>query len=95
MDSKGSATIELGIILIISILIIGITLTSFENATDKIIESQKDENIEMLISEVADNLINNPGKPENWPEIKKGTPATIQEFLFLSIKIILAIIQIL
>ncbi|WP_407391859.1 hypothetical protein [Methanobrevibacter sp.] len=74
MDSKGSATIELGIILIISILIIGITLTSFENATDKIIESQKDENIEMLISEVADNLINNPGEPENWPEIKKGTP---------------------
>lgn len=74
MDNRGSATIEIGIVLIIILLIIGVTLTSYENTTDKIVNLQEKENMEMLTSEFVDNLINNPGMPENWYESGKGTP---------------------
>lgn len=74
MDNKGSITIELAIVLIVVLLILGVVLTSFENSTDKIVKQQENENIELLISEVVDNLINNPGEPNNWYEIEKGTP---------------------
>lgn len=74
MDNRGSATIEIGIVLIIILLIIGVTLTSYENTTDKIVNLQEKENMETLASEFVDNLINNPGMPENWYESGKGTP---------------------
>ena len=74
MDSKGSGTVEIAIVLIVILLIGGIVLSSFENVTNKIVSSQEKENMEILTSEVADNLINNPGVPENWFEILKGTP---------------------
>ena len=74
MNNRGSATIEMAIVLIVIILIIGIVLSSFENATDKIVDAQERENMEILTSEVTDNLINNPGVPDNWFENLKGTP---------------------
>lgn len=74
MDSKGSVTIELGIVLVILILIIGVMLAAFENTNEKIMNAQNRENIETLITEVVDNLINNPGSPDNWHERVKGTP---------------------
>lgn len=74
MDSKGSMTIELAIVLIMIVLIIGVTMTALQNSTEKITKAEETQNIEKLIGEVADNLINNPGSPENWHEIKKGTP---------------------
>ena len=63
MDNKGNMMIEAGIVLIILLLISGIFLASFENATDKIVKTQ--ENMETLLAETVDNLINNPGDPEN------------------------------
>lgn len=74
MDSKGNMIIEVGIVLIIILLISGIVLTSFENTTGKIVNVEEKENMEILVSEVADNLINNPGIPDNWFESGKGTP---------------------
>lgn len=65
---------EIGIVLIIVLLIIGVTLTSFENTTDKIVNLQEKEKMETLTSEFVDYLINNPGVPENWYESGKGTP---------------------
>ena len=55
------------------LLISGIVLTSFENTTEKIVNVEEKENMETLLSEVVDNLINNPGVPDNWFESGKGT----------------------
>ncbi|MDO5832532.1 MAG: hypothetical protein Q4Q14_06790 [Methanobrevibacter sp.] len=74
MDSRGSMAIELGIVLVLILLISGAILISVENTTDKILNAEEKENMEALASEAVDNLINNPGVPDNWHEIKKGTP---------------------
>ena len=73
MDNRGSMSMELAIILMIIIMIIGVTLMAIENTTDKVINAEKSQNLEKLTSNVVDNLINNPGNPENWHEIEKGT----------------------
>lgn len=74
MDSNGNLIIEIAIAAVIILLICGAILTSFENTTNKIVSAQEKENMETLISEGVDNLINNPGIPDNWFEISKGTP---------------------
>lgn len=66
--------IEIGIVLIIILMIFGVIINSMENATEKIVKVQESNNIEKLLTEVIDNLINNPGVPENWNEYDKGTP---------------------
>ena len=65
--------IEIGIILIILLVIFGVILNSVENSTQKVIREVEVNNMEKLTSEVIDNLINNPGVPDNWNEYKKGT----------------------
>ncbi len=74
MDNKASSTIEIAIVLIVVLLISGTVLSSFENATDRIVNAQERENMEILTSQVVENLINNPGVPDNWFESLKGTP---------------------
>ncbi len=74
MDNRGNMMIEVGLVLIMTLLISGIVLTSFENSAEKIVNIEEKENMEVLISEVVDNLINNPGIPDNWFESGKGTP---------------------
>lgn len=66
--------IEIGIILIIILVIFGAILNSIENSTEKVIKEVEANNMEKMISEVVDNLINNPGVPDNWNEYGKGTP---------------------
>lgn len=66
--------IEISLILIVILLIFGVILTSLENSTEKVIKASEINNIEKLTSEVLDNLINNPGVPENWNENGEGTP---------------------
>lgn len=66
--------IEIAIVLIVILMIFSIVLSSFENTTEKIIKTEEINNMEKLISEVSDNLINNPGVPDNWNEYGKGTP---------------------
>lgn len=74
IDNNGNMTMEITVVLLIVLLIIGVTITSYENITDKIIKTQEKENMEILTSEIVDNLINNPGVPEKWFEYGKGTP---------------------
>ncbi|WP_432645115.1 type II secretion system protein [Methanobrevibacter sp.] len=74
MDNKGSITIEITVVLLIVLLIFGAILSSYENTTDKITKTQEKKNMEILTSEIVDNLINNPGVPEKWFEYDKGTP---------------------
>ena len=65
---------EIGIILIILIIIIGVVLTFSEDMTGKVTKAQESNHFESLTSEIIENLINNPGVPENWEEYEKGTP---------------------
>lgn len=69
-----SSLLEVSIILIFILLIFGAILTSVENSTEKVIKAQEVNNMEKMLSEFVDNLINNPGVPENWNEYGKGTP---------------------
>ncbi|WP_458454536.1 type II secretion system protein [Methanobrevibacter sp.] len=66
--------IEITIVLVIVLMIFAVILTSLENTSEKIIKVEETNNMEKLISEVVDNLINNPGKPDNWNEYRVGTP---------------------
>jgi hypothetical protein len=66
--------IEIGLVLIIILVIFGVILTSVENSAQKAIKATEINNMEKLTSEVVDNLINNPGVPENWNEYGKGMP---------------------
>lgn len=66
--------IEISMILIIILLIFGVILTAIENSTEKAIKAVETNNMEKLISEVVDNLINNPGVPDDWDEYGEGSP---------------------
>ena len=55
-------------------MIFGVVLSSVEDTSQKIIRTQEINNMEKLTSEILDNLINNPGVPENWNEYDRGTP---------------------
>lgn len=66
--------IEVTIILITILMVLGLVLTSMENANEKVMKTQEINNMEKLTSEVVDNLINNPGIPDNWYEHESGTP---------------------
>ena len=65
---------EMSIILVVIIVIFGAVMTSVENSAEKAIREVETNNMEKLVSETVDNLINNPGAPENWNELGKGTP---------------------
>ena len=66
--------IEIGLILVVILVIFGVILSSIENTTEKVIKEAEANNMEKFTSEVIDNLINNPGIPNNWNEYGKGTP---------------------
>lgn len=66
--------IEISIVLVVILMIFGVILSSAENMNEKIIKTQESNNMEKMMSEVSDNLINNPGFPDNWNEYEKGTP---------------------
>ena len=66
--------IEIGLILIMLLVIFGVILNSYENSQQKVLREAEVNNMEKLTSESIDNLINNPGVPDNWNEYGKGTP---------------------
>lgn len=74
MDSRGTLTLEIAVIMIILIMIAGIVLSLSEISTHKIAKQSENEHIQTLIEESIVNLINNPGTPSNWEVHKKGTP---------------------
>ncbi|WP_405290279.1 hypothetical protein [Methanobrevibacter sp.] len=73
-ENRGNAVVEVAIVLIIIIMISGIVLNASELLTNKAIKSTETENTETLINEFVDNLVNNPGVPDNWEKYGKGTP---------------------
>ena len=74
MDNKGNIALEIAIVMIVILIISGFVLNYSEIMTQKAVKSSETENGENLLSEVVDNLINNPGIPENWEKYEKGTP---------------------
>lgn len=73
-SAMSSSILEVSIILIFILLIFGVILTSVENSAEKVIKAEEVNNMEKTLSEFVDNLINNPGTPENWNEHGRGTP---------------------
>ncbi|WP_299526406.1 hypothetical protein [uncultured Methanobrevibacter sp.] len=73
MNEKGSISSEILIVLIVILLIIGITAKFSETTLEKIAVSTENENIELLLSQSADNLVNNLGSA-NWEKYLVGTP---------------------
>lgn len=73
MDNKGNFTLEIMVVLIIIILILGIIAFATEGSLEKISNNVENNNIEKTINEITDNLINNPGVPNNWEEFKPNT----------------------
>ena len=74
MDNKGNVTLEIGVIIIILLMVMGIVLSLNEISTEKIVSQSENEHIQTLLEESVVNLINNPGTPPNWEVNKKGTP---------------------
>lgn len=64
------ASSEIIVLLIIIILIIGVIVAVSEKNSSEIANKITDENLEEKAVEFADNLINNPGTPNNWNKIK-------------------------
>ena len=73
MNEKGSISTEILVVLVVILLIISITAKFSEITLDKLATSTENENIELLLSQSADKLINNPGTP-NWEKYLAGTP---------------------
>ncbi len=74
IDNRGNMALEVAIVLVVIILICGFVLNYTEIMTQKSVKASEIENSENLITEVVDNLINNPGIPENWEKYEKGMP---------------------
>lgn len=70
MDRKGMISGEIIVLLILIVLMIGIIANFTERTSYKITDKTANENLEKQASEFADNLINNPGTPNNWNELK-------------------------
>ena len=70
MDSRGNFTLEIVVTGIIIVLILGMISFALEASGDKLSKSVENQNIEKIISESCDNLINNPGIPQNWEDFK-------------------------
>ncbi|MDO5860117.1 hypothetical protein [Methanobrevibacter sp.] len=74
MDSRGNISLEIGIVLIIVLMITGVVLSLSEISTQKIVKESENEHIETLIGQSVNNLINNPGTPQDWEVHEKGIP---------------------
>ena len=72
MDNKGNISLEIAIILIILILITGIALSLSETGNRKAVRNMVNEHDELLVENVVDNLINNPGNTHDWEGYEKG-----------------------
>lgn len=70
MDNKGMMSGEIIVLLILIVLIIGIIATFTERNSNQITEKISDENLEKRAIEFCDNMINNPGTPKEWNELK-------------------------
>ena len=74
MDNKGNVTLEIGVIIIILLMVMGIVLNILMKSEQKSVSQSENEHIQTLLEESVVNLINNPGTPPNWEVNKKGTP---------------------
>ncbi|MDR2624441.1 MAG: hypothetical protein LBC39_07780 [Methanobrevibacter sp.] len=73
LDGKGTLFIsDIFILLIVSVLLMTTIITVMDLSTEKILGSLERSNLERKTVEVLDNLIKNPGTPDNWDHQKNG-----------------------
>lgn len=70
MDKKGFISLEMIVLLILIILAIGIIQGYFQSSSEKLSNELFEGNLEKISIETCDNLINNPGIPNNWNTLK-------------------------
>ena len=56
MDNKGNVTLEIGVIIIILLMVMGIVLSLNEISTEKIVRQSENEHIQTLLEESVVNL---------------------------------------
>lgn len=74
MDNRGNITLEITLLIVVILMVMGVLLSGMDNTTDKIIKDSEKHHLDLMTSEVVDNLINNPGNPDTWNELGFGTP---------------------
>ena len=71
MDDKGFSSVEILVVLILLLLAIGIILEFTQESSEKLSTVVSEGNLEKITTETCDNLINNPGSPKNWNELRQ------------------------
>jgi hypothetical protein len=77
LDRRGQAfTIDAMFALILLTVIIGISADAMDIAGNKIYDYSTETSLDRIANDAAEILINTPGSPENWEEIKYVTRIT-------------------
>jgi hypothetical protein len=77
LDKRGQVfTIDAMFALILLTVIIGMSADAMDIAGNKIYDYSTESSLDRIANDAADILINTPGSPENWEEIKYGTRIT-------------------
>ncbi len=74
MDDRANISVEIGLALVVILIIAGAVLNFSDMMTQNVLKSSETQNTEIILTELVDNLINNPGVPANWEKYEKGTP---------------------
>ncbi|MDD3984807.1 MAG: hypothetical protein PHY59_02715 [Methanobacterium sp.] len=77
MDGRGQVfTIDVMLALILLTVIIGISADAMNIAGNKLYDYSTETSLNRIANNIADILINTPGIPENWEDIKYSTYIT-------------------
>ena len=77
MDRRGQVfTIDAMFALILLTVIIGMSADAMDIVGNKICDYSTETSLDRIANDAADILINTPGSPENWEEIKYSTHIT-------------------
>lgn len=71
MDEKGFSSVEIFVVLILLLLAIGVILEFTQKSSETLSTAISEGNLEKITTETCDNLINNPGSPKNWNELRQ------------------------
>ncbi len=71
MDERGFSSVEILVVLILLLLAIGVILEFTQESSEKLSTAISEGNLEKITTEACDNLINNPGNPKNWNELRQ------------------------
>ena len=69
MDDRGTAAFEIIVLLTVIVLAVGLVVNFTEKTTERLEDEIVEDNIAKTANEFVDNIISNPGVPENWERL--------------------------